>query len=371
MLTNVDHALALSQALLSRIAQASTPRDGIRAALDGLVHFGCTAAALVTTDSHIDPITAGDGEAIQPFLPLLRKMTAEAKWSALAAIEQVKTYPVQDGGGVVAVVCLLGAPKYADQWKDAIESAFRLLMRQAALEAKLSNALKGQAEFTRLVSHDFRTPLTVIKGYANLMQSGAYGDVSARQGELLDKIINAIDQMAFLVENIQDAGRFDPETGFYVMQREPVNLVEIFEKVVQDYLLPAEKQDIQLSHSVAADVPILQADRTMLERALTNLVDNAIKYTPNGGKVTVLAERRGDDVIISVRDTGNGISVEEQRRLFQRHVRLNRAEHKRVKGSGLGLFIVRSVAQKHGGKAWVESEPGKGSAFMLSLPLKG
>jgi signal transduction histidine kinase len=102
-----------------------------------------------------------------------------------------------------------------------------------------------------------------------------------------------------------------------------------------------------------------------------NLVDNAIKYTPNGGKIEVGVKRQKSDVIISVKDNGLGISPEYQKHIFDRHVRIPRKEHKKVKGTGLGLFIVRSVAQRHGGDAWLESIEGQGTTFLLSIPLKG
>jgi two-component system sensor histidine kinase SenX3 len=107
----------------------------------------------------------------------------------------------------------------------------------------------------------------------------------------------------------------------------------------------------------------------MIERAVRNLVDNAIKYTPNGGSVVVTVSHDEHDVIIAVTDTGLGISSENQKRLFQRHVRIARQEHKRIKGSGLGLFIVRSVALQHGGDATVHSTEGQGSTFTIRLPM--
>ena len=117
--------------------------------------------------------------------------------------------------------------------------------------------------------------------------------------------------------------------------------------------------------------PIINADGNMLERAITNLVDNAIKYTPNGGHVDALVYLNAGSVIVGVRDNGLGISPENQKQLFQRHVRLVRPEHKRIKGTGLGLFIVKSVAQRHGGDAWVDSTEGVGSTFSFNIPLKG
>jgi len=249
---------------------------------------------------------------------------------------------------------------------ETLTSHYVLLLRDISSYKKLSH---NQNEFVRIVSHDLRTPLTTIKGYTSMI--GMVGEINPKQQEYNEKVMSGIAQLASLVENIQDAGRFDVETGFYVMQRSQCDVTEIITRVVDGYLIPAEKQELRLTVKIAQDVPIINADGNMLERALTNLVDNAIKYTPNGGKITVSVERVKEQLIISVTDTGLGISPEDQKRLFQRHVRINREEHKRIKGSGLGLFIVRSVAQRHGGDAWVDSIQNVGSVFAFSIPLAG
>jgi signal transduction histidine kinase len=177
--------------------------------------------------------------------------------------------------------------------------------------------------------------------------------------------------MSSLVDNFQDAGRYDPETGFYEMQRSPCDLTEIVQRIVGNYLVPAEKLDLSVATRIADGIPIINADQIMIERAVTNLIDNAIKYTPNGGKVEVGVDVDTHQITISVKDNGYGISPENQANIFDRHVRIIRKEHRRVKGSGLGLFIVRSVAQRHSGKAWVESREGVGTTFFVSLPLDG
>lgn len=229
---------------------------------------------------------------------------------------------------------------------------------------------RNQSEFTRIVSHDLRSPLTSMQGFASMLQLGLVGELNEKQQHFVDKILSGINQMTALVDNIQDAGRYDPETGFYEVNRSQCDLGEIVKRIVENHLVPAEKElDIQVA--VGEDVPIISADSNMLERAIINLVDNAIKYTPSGGKVAVSVKRVDDQVIIMVRDTGLGISLENQKHLFERHVRIPRQEHKKIKGSGLGLFIVRSVAQRHGGNAWVESQEGIGSTFYLGIPLEG
>jgi signal transduction histidine kinase len=210
-----------------------------------------------------------------------------------------------------------------------------------------------------------------MQGFASMLELGLVGELNEKQAQFVEKILAGIAQITALVDNIQDAGRFDPETGFYEMQRSPCDVGEVVVRIVQNHLVPAEKQELSISVNVADDVPIISADTNMLERAITNLVDNAIKYTPNGGKVDVKVSCVKNDLLVSVRDTGLGISPENQKQLFQRHVRLARQEHKKIKGTGLGLFIVKSVAQRHGGKAWVESIEGEGSTFTMSIPLEG
>ena len=229
---------------------------------------------------------------------------------------------------------------------------------------------RNQSEFMRIVSHDLRSPLTSMQGFASMLELGLVGELNEKQKHFVSKILAGITQMTALVDNIQDAGRYDPETGFYDLSRSHVDLGEMVRRIVENQLVPAEKA-LAISVAVADNVPIINADSNMLERAIINLFDNAIKYTPDGGKIEVGVKREKDEIVVTVRDSGLGIGKEAQQHLFERHVRLAREEHKKIKGSGLGLFIVRSVAQRHGGDAWVESKEGEGSTFYLGIPLDG
>lgn len=234
---------------------------------------------------------------------------------------------------------------------------------------RFKRLIHNQSEFTRIVSHDLRTPMTSMKGFADML--AIVGDMNEKQKYFIEKILSGIVQMTKLVDNIQDAGRYDPETGFYELSRSPCDLCELVTRIANNHLIPAEKQELSLVVDTAPDVPIVNVDQTMVERAVTNLVDNAIKYTPNGRAVSIGVHRVDNQVIISVRDNGLGISPENQKLLFERHFRIARHEHRSIKGSGLGLFIVRSVAQRHGGRAWIESVDGAGSTFFMSIPLEG
>jgi len=231
--------------------------------------------------------------------------------------------------------------------------------------------VRSQAEYIRLISHDLRTPLTSVLGFASVLQQTLAGDDNPQRRNALNKITSGLRVLTGLLENIQDAGRFDPETGFYEMNRTPCDPGEIVQRIVKQYPMPADKPDLHVHVTVGENVPVFSADTNMLERAVSNLFDNAVKYTPNGQDINVEVQRVNDEVIIAVCDSGLGISPEDQQRLFQRHSRIVRQETKKVKGTGLGLFIVRSVAFRHGGRAWVESEPGQGSCFYMSLPISG
>lgn len=249
---------------------------------------------------------------------------------------------------------------------ERTSEAWILSLRDITQYKKLN---RNQSEFIRIVSHDVRSPLTSMRGFADMM--GMVGDLNDKQKQFNEKVLSGINQITALVDNIQDAGLFDIENGFYQLTRSHADMHELVAKVVDNQLIPEEKSHLNLSVSVSDDVPILNADVNMLERAVANLVDNAVKYTPDGGQVDVRVHTAAESVVVSVRDNGGGMTPEEQKQLFQRHVRLLRPEHKRIKGGGLGLFIVKSIAQRHGGDAWVTSEVGVGSTFYFNIPLKG
>lgn len=246
--------------------------------------------------------------------------------------------------------------------------SYVLIMRDIT-HFKLLN--RNQAEFVRLVSHDLRSPLTYMQGFASMLSM--VGEMNERQESFAEKILNGISQMTALVDNIQDAGRWDPETGFYEMSREPCDITNLIRDIVANHQAVADKQGITLSADIAPNVPIVNIDPLMVERGLINLVANAIKYSPDGGTVTVSVEVKDNNIVVCVRDTGLGIAAEHIPQLFHRGGRIVTPAIKknRIKGSGLGLFIVRSVARRHSGDVWVESTLGEGSSFYFRIPLVG
>ncbi len=250
-----------------------------------------------------------------------------------------------------------------------LQLGLRVVAAAEALIHRSHKLLTNQNEFVRIVTHDLRSPLTAVKGFASMIEEGVAGQLNSKQQHYISKIVIGTSQIAALIENIADAGRYDPETGFYEMSLVPVDPNEVIRKITSSYLIPTEKSELKIEVHISDDVPIIYADQNMLERAATNLLDNAVKYTPNGGRIAISVFTSHDRLYFQVEDTGSGIRSEDLRKLFQRHVRLRTPEHRQVRGAGLGLFIVKTVAVRHGGDAYVQSELGKGSKFGIWIPL--
>ena len=253
---------------------------------------------------------------------------------------------------------------------SALVDGFAIVTIETRTLERHQQLMRNQSEFVRITTHDLRSPLTVLKGIIGMMELGTI-DLSKVIPNYVEKMASAVHQMEMQVDNIQDAGRYDLETGFYELMRAPTDLIELAQKIVNNQLQPAEKQELKITVEAADDVPIVNVDSGMLERAIINLVDNAIKYTPDGGTIIVRVYRENEKIVISVQDNGFGISAANLPNLFKRYYRVRRREHHRVKGTGLGLFIVSSAAQQHGGQARAESVEGEGATFFIEIPLSG
>lgn len=250
--------------------------------------------------------------------------------------------------------------------EDDEQSGWVLLMQEITRYKRLHD---NMSEFLSTVSHDMRTPLTYMKGYLDML--GMVGELNLKQDEFVGKIAGGFAQMSDMVEKILKAGRLDPVTGTYQLEREACDMVDMFHKVIDGLDEPAREKGIVLTYTVGEGVPVLNVDPSLIVSAFTNLAENAVKYTPEGGHIDVTLDVEEGELVFRVTDDGYGISLENQQKLFKRNSRIHRPEWKRVKGSGLGLFIVKNVAQRHGGDTWVESVEGEGSTFFFSLPLDG
>jgi PAS domain S-box-containing protein len=228
-------------------------------------------------------------------------------------------------------------------------------------------AERAKSEFVSTVSHELRTPMTSIKGYADLLLMGAVGGLADDQRRFLTIIKSNTDRLTMLVNDLLDLSRI--ESGRVALAPKEMRAVDATHQVVIAMEGRANEKGLTLAADIPADLPKVFADPDRVIQILTNLVGNAVNYTPAGGKIDVSARAFGDEVHISVHDTGIGISKEDQEKLFARFFRAEDPIVQEAPGTGLGLSITRSLVEMHGGRLWVESELGVGSTFTFTLPI--
>jgi len=221
-----------------------------------------------------------------------------------------------------------------------------------------------KSEFVATVSHDLRAPLTFMRGYATMLPM--VGELSDKQSEYVEKILHGVGQMGELIDDLLDLGRIEAGVG---LELQPCHLGAVLVEAVDGMRARATAKGLTLRLEPAEGTAVMAGDAALLRQAITNLVDNAVKYTPSGGIVTVGLSVRDDQSVIRVSDTGIGIAPDDQVRLFEKFYRVKRRDTMGIKGTGLGLAIVKSIVERHGGRVWVDSDLDQGSTFYISLPL--
>lgn len=223
-----------------------------------------------------------------------------------------------------------------------------------------------KSEFVATVSHDLRSPLTLMRGYATMLEM--VGQLNDQQRGYVRKISSGVENMSQLVNTLLDLGRIELGVG---LQVENVSVLDILERVTSALQLQASQKHITLAVEVSRDIPhAIEADQALLQQAIYNLVENAVKYTLENGHVTIRARTQEQDLMFEVEDDGIGVGPDDLPRLFEKFYRSKRREARLQHGSGLGLAIVRSIAESHGGRVWLESKLGQGSIFYLKIPMK-
>ncbi|HEX4835343.1 MAG TPA: ATP-binding protein [bacterium] len=220
-------------------------------------------------------------------------------------------------------------------------------------------------EFVANVSHELRTPLASLRALTETLRDGALQDGDAGP-RFLAHMIAELDRLTLLVSDLLDLSAI--ESGSAHLHMAPVSVEDVVTDVLAKFHLVAERRRITLRVDGLGGLPQVWGDETRLAQALANLVDNAVKYTGDGGTVTVAGQDRGDLVALSVTDTGLGIPAAHLSRIFERFYRVDRSRSRALGGTGLGLSIVKHIATSHGGRVDVQSTEGRGSSFTLLLP---
>jgi signal transduction histidine kinase len=252
--------------------------------------------------------------------------------------------------------------------RDLLDANVRLEERAQ----QIAEANRAKSRFLANVSHELRTPLNAIVGYNSLARDGVYGELPAQLGGVHDRIAAAADHLIGLVNDVLDLSKI--EVGRMAVEPQPVNIGALVDAVATVIEPMANAKRLHVDVVIARDVPEIQTDPSHLRQILLNLTSNAVKFTERG-TITIVARRRppevGDGIVVTVEDTGIGIAPGDQERIFQEfeQVRPSGRGDSLERGTGLGLAIARKLARLLGGDVQVQSVPGSGSRFLLTLPL--
>jgi signal transduction histidine kinase len=263
------------------------------------------------------------------------------------------------------------APSVERELRDAQQRRETQLAREAAEsalreKARAEAASQAKSLFVANMSHELRTPLNAIIGFSELLIEGIAGDMSERQVEFVEHVLEGGRHLLTLISDVLDLSKV--EAGRMELSREPVQLASVCELVHNTVLPLAAKRGVQLSTEVPEGLPELSADPLRLRQILYNLLSNAIKFTPAGGRASVEARARGAELEIVVRDTGFGIREQDLPRLFREYEQVAAQNTERAGGTGLGLALTKRLVELHGGSIAVSSKLGEGTVFSVRLP---
>ena len=240
-----------------------------------------------------------------------------------------------------------------------------IVLRDVTREQEIAQA---KNEFVSIVAHELRTPMTSIKGYIDLILQGAVGEVNQGQQHFLGIAKSNVDRLSELISDLLDTARID--AGRVRLESEPVQIAELVNGVCESIAETVRERELTLVVEEAPALPVIQADRNRIIQVVTNLLSNAYRYTPPGGEIRVSMGLDETNVWVSVSDTGIGISIQDREKIFEPFYRANQELVSQQTGTGLGLPIVRSLVEMHGGTVTLETELGVGSTFGFTLPIE-
>ena len=294
--------------------------------------------------------------------------------------------PLKGRGGVAGVMELYR--DHSNQFTEieyAVVEPFAAHAAIAVENAKLREELRGNFDSVQkayedikdldrmkdslvdTISHELRTPLTTIMGYLEMMHSGLYGDITPKMDSKIGSMLEQVKRINLLVSTMLEMSRLQRKT--LTLEFEPVNIAMVTKEVLEDTDLNAKKKSHTVTVLFGAELPIIAADRLRVHDVIENLLDNAIKYTNPGGKITIGADILGGKMHIWVKDNGVGIAEEDKEKVFNRFFLADAGLTREDGRVGIGLYICKEIVKRHGGEMWFDSTKGVGSTFHFTLPL--
>lgn len=229
---------------------------------------------------------------------------------------------------------------------------------------------RAKTEFVSIASHQLRTPLAVINWYIEMLTSEEVGKINENQRKYLDQVYLASKRMVDLVNSLLSVSRIDLKT--YYVEPEPLDFRSVADSVIDELDKVIKKKHLHITKKYDQEIPLINADPSLLRAVFQNLISNAIKYTPDEGSIQVALEKDEDtDILISITDTGYGIPIQQQAQIFQKFFRADNAREKEPDGNGLGLYIAKSIVEHEDGTIWFTSTEGKGTTFYVKFPVTG
>lgn len=223
-------------------------------------------------------------------------------------------------------------------------------------------------EFLSIVSHELRTPLTPIQGYLDLLESGEYGELNYEQKNALDICLESSNHLKSMIDNLVEITRL--ESGKSELIARSINLTKLIDQVLKEFKPMTNEKNIRVIYKRNIPPSVVKGNKDKLRTVISNLVDNAIKFTPNGGSIWINVEEGKRSLHFRVKDSGKGITKEHQSRIFDKFYQVDVSSSREFGGIGLGLAICKEIIELHGGRIWVKSKPGEGSEFHFNIPTR-
>jgi signal transduction histidine kinase len=277
-------------------------------------------------------------------------------------IENVELELIHTNGQTVSIEANIASFKRDGEFAGMVLT-IRDITERRKIEDELKKSDKLKTEFMNIAAHELKSPVTPIKGYLDLIISDKdanekiknWAKISLRNSERLLKLVN----------DILDVSRLDTDTMRFDMEK--ISVVDILDEVAEDMKPAVEGKGLKLITDIPRDLPDIMGDKCRLAQVLKNLLVNALKFTDNGS-ISIIAKQEKEHILISITDSGIGISNDELKKIFNKFYQVYTGDNRKNEGTGLGLFICRNILQKHNSKIWVESQVGKGSTFYIEIP---
>ncbi|MBN2181857.1 MAG: PAS domain S-box protein [Sedimentisphaerales bacterium] len=327
---------------------------------------------LVSWNTFMEGLLGYEGEEL--YLMPVKTLYPVGEWEKIRTFDvrqkgmqhHLETRMVKKDGGVIDVDISLSVLKDSDGNTTGSIGIIRDITERKRAEEKLKETMELKSQFISTVSHELRTPLAAMKEGLGIVLDEVVGEINEKQKKFLDIAKRNADRLGALINDVLDFQKLS--AGKMNLNIQDSDIAQIVSEVHETMTLYAKKHNVELVSELPENLPMAKFDRAKITQVLTNLISNAIKFTPENGMASVNVRQQNEELVISVHDTGMGIPKEALPKIFERFYRVNRPD-KQIQGTGLGLAIVHKIVIMHGGRIDVESEVDQGTTFTVFLPI--